>query len=661
MATPPTSSFHLANPQDQFQIISSLFQSCNSLKQAKQIHACILRHHLTQDLYAKLLQYCTSSSSSSSVTNAAALDYALRVFEQLHEKPNIFMWNTMIRGYANSNYPARAISFYVLMREQGIQPNNYTFTFLVKACANMPISVGTSVHAQSILFGIPDSDVHVNTSLVNMYACSNEENVETARKVFDRMKCRNAATWNSMIVGYTRKGDVLGARELFDEMPDRNDKSWDVMVCGYTRVGKFDVAGKLFEDMPNKTLPTWNAMIAGYTQVSRPAEALALFCQMQLVGVKPDEITVVSVLPSCARLGALESGEWIHRFVVRNSFDSNISVSNAIIDMYAKCGCIDKALAVFKGMRERTVVSWNTVISGLAVHGRGEEAIELFTEMEPTGVMPDDITFVGLLNACAHAGLVQRAWTYFQDMQTVYGIRPKIEHYGCMVDVLGRTRHLDEALKFIDQMPIKPNAIVLGSLLSACRICRDSQLGEEVLKKLTQLEPLNPGYYVLLSNMYASAGRWEDVNGIRKLMKSRGIEKTPGCSSIELNSTVHEFVVGDKTHPQTQEIYRKLDEISLRLESAGYVPDTSIVLFDLEEEEKVQNLSVHSEKLAVAFGLLNSSTAKPIRVVKNLRVCTDCHTAIKVISKVYDREIVLRDCNRFHHFKGGYCSCKEFW
>ncbi|KAL5699244.1 hypothetical protein ACHQM5_030175 [Ranunculus cassubicifolius] len=598
MATPPTSSFHLANPQDQFQIISSLFQSCNSLKQAKQIHACILRHHLTQDLYAKLLQYCTSSSSSSSVTNAAALDYALRVFEQLHEKPNIFMWNTMIRGYANSNYPARAISFYVLMREQGIQPNNYTFTFLVKACANMPISVGTN---------------------------------------------------------------VLGARELFDEMPDRNDKSWDVMVCGYTRVGKFDVAGKLFEDMPNKTLPTWNAMIAGYTQVSRPAEALALFCQMQLVGVKPDEITVVSVLPSCARLGALESGEWIHRFVVRNSFDSNISVSNAIIDMYAKCGCIDKALAVFKGMRERTVVSWNTVISGLAVHGRGEEAIELFTEMEPTGVMPDDITFVGLLNACAHAGLVQRAWTYFQDMQTVYGIRPKIEHYGCMVDVLGRTRHLDEALKFIDQMPIKPNAIVLGSLLSACRICRDSQLGEEVLKKLTQLEPLNPGYYVLLSNMYASAGRWEDVNGIRKLMKSRGIEKTPGCSSIELNSTVHEFVVGDKTHPQTQEIYRKLDEISLRLESAGYVPDTSIVLFDLEEEEKVQNLSVHSEKLAVAFGLLNSSTAKPIRVVKNLRVCTDCHTAIKVISKVYDREIVLRDCNRFHHFKGGYCSCKEFW
>ncbi|PIA33205.1 hypothetical protein AQUCO_04200153v1 [Aquilegia coerulea] len=576
--------------------LSFTLQSCSSLSQAKQIHACILRNNLDEHFYAKLLLFCTTTAMSST---SNALDYALLVFEQLQQEPNIFMWNTMIRGYANSNYPMRAVRLYIRMRDRGMLPNNYTFTFLIKACTAMSClvncySLGPAVHAQTIVFGIPDSDVHVYTSLLNIS-------------------------------------------------------------------GDFDVAGKLFNYMPIKTLPTWNAMIAGYAQSSRPSEALALFYQMQLAGVRPDEITVVSILPSCAQLGALELGEWVHLYVKRNKFDNNTTVCNAIIDMYAKCGCIDKAMDVFKGMRDRTVVTWNTLISGLAIHGQAEEAIALFTKMETKGVMPDAITFVGLLNACAHAGSVDKAWTYFKDMQMVYGIQPKIEHYGCMVDVLGRTRHLNEALGLIDSMPLEPNSVVLGSLLSACRICNDSELGEKVLERLMQLEPLNPGYYVLLSNMYASSGRWEDVTRVRNLMKSRGIGKTPGCSSIEMNNTVHEFVVGDKTHPQAQEIYRKLDEISLRLESAGYVPDTSIVLFDLDEEEKAQNLSVHSEKLAVAFALLNTCTVKPIRVVKNLRVCRDCHLAIKLISKEYGREIVLRDCNRFHHFKDGVCSCKEFW
>ncbi|KAF9613294.1 hypothetical protein IFM89_006793 [Coptis chinensis] len=634
--------------------ISSALQSCTSLKQAKQIHVCILRNNPqdAEHLYAKLLLVSTSLPSMS----ATALDYALLVFEQL-EEPNIFMWNTMIRGYAGSESPKRTISFYTGMRERGMVPNNYTFTFLIKACASSNSS-GPAVHAQSIVFGIPDSDVHVYTSLLNMYALGN---VEIARKVFDRMKYKTAATWNSMIVAYTSRGGIEAAKELFDEMPDKNEKSWNVMVCGYTKIGKFDVARSMFNDMPLKTLPTWNAMIVGYNQASRPAEALSIFHQMQLAGVKPDQITVVSILHSCALLGALELGEWVRLYVEKRKLDRNITVCNAIINMYAKCGSIDKAMAVFKGMRERSLVSWNTLISGMAIHGRGEEASDLFTEMEAKRLMPDDITFVGLLNACAHAGLAGRAWTYFRDMQNVYGLRPKIEHYGCMVDVLGRTNQLDEAVNLVDQMPIEPNAVILGSLLSACRVRNDSQLGQKVLEKLVLLEPLNSGYYVLLSNMYASAKRWKDVTRVRILMKSKGIGKTPGCSSIEVNNTIHEFVVGDKTHLQTQEIYNKLGEISRRLESIGYVPDTSVVLFDLDEEEKAENLSIHSEKLAVAFGLLNNSRKKPIRVVKNLRVCRDCHIAIKLISQVYDREIVLRDCNRFHHFKDGQCSCKEFW
>lgn len=634
--------------------ISSTLESCASLKQAKQIHACIIRHNLSEHLYSRLLVFCTSSSS------ASALDYALLVFQQLRQEPTVFMWNTMIRGFASCNWPMRAIALYILMRERGIQPNNYTFTFLVKACTDSLV-LGQAIQAQSIVLGIPDSDVHVYTSLLNMYGTG--ANIETARRLFDTMKYRTAATWNSMIAGYTRRGDIEAARELFDEMPDKNEKSWNVMVCGYTRIGKFDVAGRLFNDMPiKKTLPTWNAMISGYTRASRPAEALALFRQMQLAEVRPDEITLVSVIPSCAQLGALQLGEWIHRYVQRNNFNHNTKVSNAIIDMYIKCGSLDHAMAVFRRMKEPTLVSWNTLISGLALHGQGEEAIQIFTEMVTTkGVIPDAITFVGLLNACAHAGLVQRARAYFQDMTTVYGITPRIEHYGCMVDVLGRTNHLDEALDLINHMPIQPNSVILGSLLSACRLSNDSNLGEEVLEKLVQLEPLNPGYYVLLSNMYASAGRWEDVTRVRNLMKSRGVGKTPGCSSIEVNNRVHEFVVGDKTHPLTKQIYCKLEEISRKLDSAGYEPDTSVVLFDLDELEKTQNLAVHSEKLAVAFGLLNMGTPEPIRVVKNLRVCKDCHNVIKLISLIYHRDIILRDCNRFHHFKDGSCSCNGFW
>ncbi|KAF8397593.1 hypothetical protein HHK36_016513 [Tetracentron sinense] len=660
MAALLNSPSHSAEVAIHLQTIASSLQSCSSLKQAKLFHACILRNNLPQHLYAKLLLFCTTSPTLST----DALDYATLVFQQLQQEPTIFMWNTIIRCYASSNTPSQAISFYGSMRNRGMKPNNYTFTFIIKACAADSCLFdlhGRAIHAQSIVFGIPNSDVHVYTSLVNMYASVAGGNVEAARSLFDRMQYRTAATWNAIIAGYARKENIKDAQELFDQMPDKDEQSWNVMVCGYTKIGKFDEAGRLFEGMPVRTLPSWNAMISAYVRASRPVEALALFREMQIVGMRPDEITVVSVLPACTQLGALESGEWIHLYVERNRFDRNISVCNAIIDMYSKSGCIDKATAVFKGMRKRSLVSWNTMISGLAIHGRGEEASQLFIEMESEGAVPDDITFVGLLNACAHAGLVERAWIYFENMHKVYGIQPKIEHYGCMVDILGRAHYLKEALKLINCMPFEPNSVILGSLLSACRTCNDFQFGEKILEKLVDLEPLNPGYYVLLSNMYASAGRWEEVIRVRNLMKNRGIEKKPGCCSIELDNTVHEFVVGDKTHQQTKQIYAKLDEISQKLDLAGYVPDTSVVLFDLDEEGKAQNLSVHSEKLAVAFGLLKTRLGKPIRVVKNLRVCRDCHSAIKFISQVYSREIVLRDCNRFHHFKDGSCSCNNFW
>ncbi|KAJ8631457.1 hypothetical protein MRB53_024780 [Persea americana] len=660
----PKPPLNIPNQDPNHQRIQTLLtslQNCTSIKQAKEIHASILRNGLQhqQDLCAKLLAFCAEPPSSQLASNS--LIYATRIFEQLQDTATIFMYNTMIRSHAHRRDTAQAISLYNRMRHNGILPNNYTFTFLVKAATDLSTTtgLGRAIHAQSVIFGMPNSDVYIQTALLNMYTSGG--NIAIARNVFDRMRHRTAATWNAMIAGYSKRGDVENARRLFDAMPDKDEQSWNIMVCGYAKIGEGDIAERLFEGMPTKTRPTWNAMIAGYAQDSKPVEALGVFRRMQVAGVRPDEITMVTVLPACSQLGALELGEWVHVYIDKNGFDSNVAVCNALIDMYAKCGSIDKAITVFNEMTERSVVSWNTIISGLAIHGRGKEAIELFAEMEKKGVVPDDLTFVGLLNACGHAGFIDRANVYFRKMREVYGIPPKMEHYGCLVDVLGRARHLNEAQELINCMPFEPNSVILGSLLSACRMCNDYMLGERVLKKLVELEPLNPGYYVLLSNMYASSGRWKDVIGIRNLMKSRGIEKIPGCSSIEVDNMVHEFVVGGKTHPHTQEIYAKLDEISEKLRSAGYIPDTSIVLFDLDEEEKAQNLSLHSEKLAVAFGLLKASPAKPIRVVKNLRVCRDCHAAIKLISEIYDREIIVRDRNRFHHFKDGACSCNDYW
>ncbi|KAF8397594.1 hypothetical protein HHK36_016514 [Tetracentron sinense] len=334
---------HSAKVAIHFQTIASSLHSRSSLKQAKLFHTCILRNNLPQHLYAKLLLFCTSPTVSTD-----ALDYATLVFQQLQQDPTIVMWNTMIRCYASSNTPSQAISFYGSMRDRCMKPNNYMFTFIIKACA-----------ANSCLF-----DLHVN-----MYASAAGGNVEAARSLFDRIRYRTAATWNAMLAGYARKGNIEAARDLFDQMPNKDGQSWHEMVCGYMKIGKFDEAGRLFKGMPVRTLPSWNAMISAYVRASRPVEAFALFRKMQIVGMSPDEITVVSVLPACAQLGALVSGEWIHLYVERNRLDCKISVCNAIIDMYSKSGCINKATAVFKGMRKRSLVSWNTMISGLAIHG----------------------------------------------------------------------------------------------------------------------------------------------------------------------------------------------------------------------------------------------------------------------------------------------------
>jgi pentatricopeptide repeat protein len=312
-------------------------------------------------------------------------------------------------------------------------------------------------------------------------------------------------------------------------------------------------------------------------------------------------------------------------------------------------------------MPERDVVSWNTMIAGYGMHGQGEDALGLFSKMQQTCINPDSITFVCVLSACSHTGLLEEGWEYFYCMSRDYCITPKMQHYACMIDLLGRAGCLKDAQDFIEKMPYKPSASVWGSLLGACRVHNNIQVGEYVAERLFDLDPEKAGYYVLLSNIYAAAGRWDDVSKVRTMMKDRGIKKMPGCSLVEVKNKVHAFNVGDKSHPQSEKIYAMLNSLAKQMEEAGYIPDTNFVLHDVEEEVKEHMLYSHSEKLAIAFGLINTSPGTTIRITKNLRVCGDCHNATKFISKIVRREIIVRDANRFHHFKDGSCSCRDYW
>eukprot|EP01018_Ginkgo_biloba_P008642 Gb_28779 [translate_table: standard] len=552
---------------------------------------------------------------------------ALNLFQKMPER-NPVTWNAMIAGYAQNGHFNDTLNLFRQMHVTGVKPNSDTFASVIQACANLEaLPMGKEVHKDIIVRGF-QIDVFVGSALVDMYA-----------------KCRS----------------IENACQVFEKMPQRNVVSWNAMIAGYAKNGHVDEALKIFQKMPKQNVVSWTAMITGYVQNGLFGETLKLFQQMRQTDMKPNSETWATVLSTCANLAALHKGEEVHEDIIRNGFHSDILLGNALVDMYSKCGSLDHACLVFEKMPRRNVVSWTAMIVGYAMHGWGKQALQLFKQMQHSGIKPDHVTFVGVLSACCHAGLVDDGWQYFNCMSQDYHITPALEHYCCMVDLLGRAGRLDEAHDFIIKMPIKPDASVWGSLLGACRIHSNIELGESVAERLFESDSKNAAHYVLLSNIYAMAGRWNDAEKVRQLMKDRSVKKMPGCSWIEVNNKVYAFLVGDKSHPQTQKIFEKLETLSGQMKEAGYVPDTSFVLHDVEEQQKEHILCHHSEKLAIAFGLINTPSGAPLRIVKNLRVCGDCHSATKVISKIVAREIVVRDANRFHHFKDGWCSCGEYW
>ncbi|CAM8983874.1 unnamed protein product [Rhodiola kirilowii] len=590
----------------EFSVLTRLV-SCKSIPELKQIHASIIKTNPPQTqeqkklLYAKLISYCSNEDAG----------YAITVLARL-ESLDVFVYNETIRKFAGSKGSCfEALLAFKVMLENGVVPDGYTMPFVLKACAEMrEVGVGRVVHGFGVKCGMV-VNLYVKNTLMRMYAVCGC--VEDVRKVFDGSPERDLVSWTTLIQGSVKSGLAREGIDAFFEMCEANvradEKLMVVVLSGcaklgdlelgrkmyryvyennvnadvfvgnalvdmYMKCGDLDFARKVFDEMDEKNVVTWNAMIAGLAQQGEFKEALNVFRRMQKLGLKPDDITLVAVLNSCANSGALELGKWVNTYIDRNGFKADRYIGNALVDMYSKCGNIDEAVRVFSGMKCKDVFSYTSLIVGFAVNGQAEKALQIFAEMPKKVIKPDEVTFVGVLTACSHAGLLKEGQKHFEDMSCVYNLRPLSEHYGCMVDILGRSGLIDEAEEFIHKMPIEPDAFVWGALLGACRIHGRVEQGQRVLEELIKIEPEKDGAYILMSNIYSSANRWKDALKLRKSMKEQKLKKTPGCSSIELDGKVHEFRKGDKSHQKIKEINVVLDDITFQIKNIEHVSDS---------------------------------------------------------------------------------------
>ncbi|CAA7397166.1 unnamed protein product [Spirodela intermedia] len=629
--------------------VSLLLDECGTIEGLRQAHCRMIRAGAAPGASERRLMvvWCCARARE-----PGDMKYARLLFEECPQATDVFLWNTVIRGYSGCNSPEPAALTYLEMRRRGFDPDDHSLPFLLKSFTRETASLlGKELHAHALKFGLA-SNAFTQNALIHTYCLSGQ--VDAARAIFDRSLDRDVITWNAMISGYNRNkryelscklfdemkkvrlkptwvtllsalsactklkhlragerlhremeearlvpgnlvlenaligmyaecGAIGAALKLFDGMKVRDVISWTSVIKGLADSGEVDRARFLFEETPHRDLICWTAMTDGYVKANRFKEALELFRRMQTVGVKPDAFTIVGVLTACAHLGALEAGEWVRIYVGRRKVRADVAVGNAFIDMYSKCGVVERALEVFGGMERRDKFTWTVMIVGLAVNGRGEEALHLFIEMLRAGEKPDSVTYVGVLQACVHSGLVGRGRRLFSGMlRGAHGVAPQVAHYGCMVDLLGRAGRLREALEVINGMPMAPNSIVWGSLLGACRLHRDQEMAEMAAERLLELEPRDSAAYVLLADLYAKCSRWEEVRGVReKILEKKGVKKTPGCSLIEMNGEIHEFVAGDATHLRSVEIMAMAEEMDRELRLAGYVPDMSEVFLDV--------------------------------------------------------------------------------
>ncbi|KAG0488951.1 hypothetical protein HPP92_007762 [Vanilla planifolia] len=542
------------------------------------------------------------------------------------------VWNAMISGYVRHGYFCEAFEIFRRMLSLKLPLDEFTYTSVLSACANAGLyRHGKAVHARIIRddpnFN-PDSALPVENILVTLYSRCGK--IDIAKHVFDGIRKKDPVSWNALLSGYVNCGRINDARAIFEHMPRENQLPWMVMISGLVQDGL-------------------------------PEEALKLFNRMRVENVDPCDYTYAGTFSACGDIGALEHGRQHHGQLIGRGYESSNSAGNALMTMYAKCGAIEEAHLVFLEMSNVDSVSWNSIIAAFGHHGHGDDAIALFEGMLKENIYPDRLTFLTVLTACNHAGLVDEGIQYFDSMQHHYGISPGEDHYARLIDLLGRAGRIEEAKDVIESMPFIPGPSIWESVLSGCRTHRNMELAIYAAEQLFKMIPKHHGSYVLLSNTYASFGLWEDVARVRKLMRDRGVKKEPGCSWIEVENKVHVFLVNETVHPEAEKAYNFLEMLGAKMRKLGYVPDTRFVLQDVETERKEYVLSTHSEKLAVAFGLLKLPVGATVRVLKNLRICGDCHSAMIFMSMSTRRDIVVRDGKRFHHFKDGECSCGNYW
>ncbi|XP_038898110.1 pentatricopeptide repeat-containing protein At2g03880, mitochondrial-like isoform X2 [Benincasa hispida] len=622
---------------------------------------------------------------------------ALEVFKMI-KKPDIVVWSAMITCLDQQGQSEESVKLFHLMRSSGSRPNQYTICSLISAATNMgDFQYGQSIHACVWKYGF-ETDVSVSNALVTMYmknGCVHE-----GARLFESMVDRDLVSWNTYLSGFHDSGmydqllinfchmleegfipnmytfisilrscsclfDVHLGRQahvhVIKNNLDDNDFVQTALIDMYAKCMHLEDADVAFNRLSARDLFTWTVIITNYAQINQGEKALNYFKQMQQEGIKPNEFTLGGCLSGCSSLASLEGGQQLHSMVFKSGHISDMFVGSALVDMYSKCGCIEEAETLFEALVRRDTIAWNTIICGYAQNGQGNKALRAFKMMLDEGILPDEVTFIGILSACSHQGLVEEGKKQFNSMCRDFRISPTVDHCACMVDILGRVGKFDELEDFIQKMQLSQHALIWETVLGASKMHGNLTLGEKAANKLFELQPEKETNYILLSNIFAAKGRWDDVKRVRTLMSSKGVKKEPGCSWVETNGQAHTFVSHDCSHPRIQEIHLKLEELDRELTSIGYVPKTEYVLHNVGETEKNENLRFHSERLALAFALISTNTTKKIRILKNLRICGDCHDVMKHISSITNREIVVRDVHRFHHFKSGACSCNDFW
>uniref|UniRef100_A0A5B7BEV6 DYW domain-containing protein n=1 Tax=Davidia involucrata TaxID=16924 RepID=A0A5B7BEV6_DAVIN len=588
----------------------------------------------------------------------------LKEMESFGITPDVFTWTSMISGFAQNNRRNQALELFQEMFLAGVEPNGITLVSAISACASLKAPrKGKELHSVAVRLGFAE-DLLVGNSLIDMYSKCGE--LEAARLVFDMILEKDVYTWNSMIGGYCQAGYCGKAHDLFMKMQESGVPptviTWNVMITGYIQNGDEDQAMDLFQRMEKDgsikpDTASWNSLIAGYLQNGQKNKALGIFRQMQSFSVRPNSVTILSVLPACANLMAAKKVKEIHGCVLRRNLESERSVANSLIDTCAKSGNIVYSKTIFDGMSTRDIITWNTLIAGSVLHGCSYAALDLFDLMRKEGLKPNRGTFVSIISACSLAGMIDEGKQIFSSMTDDYHILPGLEHYEAMINLFGRSGRLEEAFDFIEGMAIEPDFSVWAALLTACRIHGNIGLAVYACERLLELEPGNASIQRLVLQTHALCGISDDSLIVRKPGKRNETRESLGWSCIEVKNMVHTFVAGDKSKPNTEILYSWIKNIAGKIKR----PDSHDGLC-IEEEEKEEIGGIHSEKLAFAFALIGSPRAyQSIRIVKNLRMCEDCHRTAKFISETYGCEIFLSDSKCLHHFKNGHCCCGDYW